>query len=89
MRERMNPSRTDLSSTLVRIILQSMRDERRDSFVLHLANEFAPDIQVKLYDFAKSMICCWAGGDDLSQEDAAAIEDCRKICDLMGWPATR
>ncbi len=23
--------------------------------------------------------------DDLSREDAGVIEDCRKICDVMGW----
>ena len=41
--------------------------------------------QENLYGFISAMICVWAGKEDLSQEDAGIIEDCRKICDVMGW----
>lgn len=80
------PMREDFEKTLVRIVLQSMAPDKADAFIARLANDFAPDVQVKLYAFVKAMVCYWAGGDDLSREDAAVIEDCRKICDLMGWP---
>lgn len=88
MREGMRRD-NDFGATLIRIVLQSMTPENREKFVAHLATDFAPDIQVKLYDFVKGMICFWAGGDDLSHEDAAVIEDCRKICDVMGWVPTK
>jgi len=77
----------DIAVTLVRIILQCMNEENRERVISHLAVDFPPDVQVKLYGFVKEMICLWAGDEDLSLEDAAVIEDCRKICDLMGWPA--
>ena len=77
----------DMATELIRVILSNANDVNSDNFVSHIANDFAADIQVKLYDFMRAMICCWAGGEDLSHEDAAVIEDCRKICDLMGWQA--
>jgi len=80
------PSReNDFDKTLIRIILQCMNPEMRQTFILRLTDDYAPDIQVKLYEFSKAMICSWAGQTDLSRGDAAVIEDCRKICDMMGW----
>ena len=75
----------DLTVTLVRIVLQSMNEENREEFIQRMTGDFSPDIQVKLYDFVKAMIRSWADQGDLSREDAAVIEDCRKICDAMGW----
>ena len=76
----------DFAKMLVRIILQSINPDNRVAFINRLTSETPPDVQVKLYEFVKAMICAWAERDDLSREDAGAIEDCRKICDLMGWP---
>jgi len=75
----------DFTATLVRIVLQSMSEENREEFIRRMTGGFSPDIQVKLYDFVKAMIRSWADQGDLSREDAAVIEDCRKICDAMGW----
>ena len=71
--------------SLVRIVLLSMNEENREEFIQRMTGDFPPDIQVKLYDFVKAMIHSWADQADLSHEDAAVIEDCRKICDVMGW----
>ena len=77
----------DFDKTLIRIILQRMNPETRQDFLRSLTDGYAPDIQIKLYAFVKIMICAWAGITDLSLENAAVIEDCRKICDVMGCPA--
>jgi hypothetical protein len=75
----------DFDKTLIRIILQMMAPHQKQDFIRRLTEDYAPDIQVKLYDFVYALICFWAGQTDLSREDARVIEDCRKICDLMGW----
>ena len=79
------PAGNDFAATLVRIILQSMSPENRAQFIHRLTTGVAADVQVILYDFVCAMICSWAGKSDLSDDDAAVIEDCRKICDVMGW----
>jgi len=76
----------DLDKALVRIILQCMNLETCSEFALCITDNYAPDIQIKIYDFVKALICSWAGEENLSCEDAAVIEDCRKIRDMMGWP---
>lgn len=74
-----------LDKTLVRIILQAGNPEIQQEFIRSITDNHAPDIQVKIYVFVKALICSWAGDPNLSCEDAAVIEDCRKICDVMGW----
>ena len=75
----------DNTVTFIRILLLSMNTETRDGFIRRLTGDFEPDIQLKEYEFVKAMIRSWAGKSDLSHEDAEIIEDCRKICDVMGW----
>lgn len=75
----------DFATTLVRIVLQMANDENKELFSARLTDELPSGIQSQLYDFVRSLICSWAGNTDLSREDAAVIEDCRKICDVMGW----
>ena len=79
----------DFGKIIIRIILQMMAPEMRQAFVFGLTDDYPADIQVKLYAFVKAMICAWAGKAGLSHGDAAIIEDCRKICDVMGWPSER
>jgi len=66
-----------------------MNPEVQPEFILRITDNYAPDIQVKIYAFVKALICSWAGEENLSCEDAEVIEDCRKICDMMGWPPFR
>ena len=76
----------DLTVTFIRTTLLMMNEESRERFIYRLMNEFEPDVQLKLYELTREMIRSWAGRPDLSREDAVIIEDCRKICDVMGWP---
>ena len=76
----------DLTVTFIRTTLLMMNEESRERFIYRLKNEFEPDVQLKLYELAREMIRSWVGRPDLLREDAAIIEDCRKICDVMGWP---
>ncbi len=78
-------SDVDFDKTLVRVILQILNPEVGHGFFRKLMRNYAPDVQVKLFEFVHAIICCWAGRDDLSHEDASVIEDCRKVCDFMGW----
>ena len=75
----------DFAKMLVRIVLQANNPESGPAFISRLTSEIDPEIQVKLHDFVVMLICSWADQTDLSRENAEAIEDCRKICDLMGW----
>jgi len=75
----------DFAVMLVRIILQASTPENGPALIKRLTTEMPPDVQAKLYEFVSLMICAWAERDDLSGEDAYAIEDCKKICDLMDW----
>jgi hypothetical protein len=80
-----NKKENDFAAMLTRIVLQSIIPERAPEFINRLTSEMSPDVQVKLYRFVMLMICAWAERIDLSQENAEVIEDCRKICDVMGW----
>ncbi len=75
----------DMTTTFIRILLQQLNCHNEEKFIRRLVVETAPDVQVRFYDFFKLMVCGWAGQTDLSREDAALIEDCKKICDVMGW----
>ena len=80
----------DQTKELVRLVLLSLNPEVWPSFIQTVANDYAPDVRERLHLFIKSLICSFAGQTDLSQSDAHVVEDCRKICDLMGWlPETR
>lgn len=76
-------------SAPIRMILLSMNAQNQEQFIQKMTCCYEPDIQIKLYEFAKAMICSWAGKGDLRFEDAVVIEDCRKICDIMGWPPSK
>ena len=89
MGDRCPNSQGNYAKELIRIILLCQNPEVWPSFIQAVTDDYASDIQEKLYAFVKSMICSWAGQDDLSQSDAHVIEDCRKLCDLMGWPTEK
>jgi hypothetical protein len=76
---------SDMSAAFIRILLQQLNCHNEERFIRRLVVETAPDVQCRLYGFFKLMACAWAGQMDLSREDAALIEDCKKICDVMGW----
>lgn len=79
----------DMTATFVRILLQLMNEDERETFLYRLTVEFSPDVQLKLYEFIQALASSWAGQQDLERSTAFIIEDCRKICDVMGWPVAQ
>lgn len=79
----------DFATEIVRMILLSMNPESQEKFISRLTEELEADVQSVLYRFIKAMLCSWAGQADFSGGNAFVIEDCRKICDMMGWPLGR
>jgi hypothetical protein len=78
-------NKTDSGKDLCDAVMKLMAYETSRQIVTQIAERQEAFVQQNLYDFVRAMICVWAAKEDLSQEDACVIEDCRKICDVMGW----
>lgn len=74
-----------LAAGLLEFGLKEGRDLDRFRSCLMLSEH--PEAGPGLFRLCESLIRAWAGFEDLSRPDADVIEQSRKICDVMGWPA--
>lgn len=65
------------------------RPENYDRFVDCLLAGSEEESNTGLYHIAALLITRLAEETDLDRSDAAAIEESRKICDVMGWYVRR